>query len=205
MLQLYFNPPKSSWSLRVWILLKTLNIPFEPKIVRYQSNLNAQRQQFQQFSPTAKIPVLVDNDHTIWDSLAITEYVAESYPQVWTEDKAARAWSRSACAEMHSGFNVLREICDFRPLDRITLADIPDELVHELTRLDVLWQEGLNRFASNFLASEQFTAVDAFFVPIALRIETYSLHRYFSEESLVYQRRLLALPELKMWLQGYEY
>ncbi|QLB42260.1 glutathione S-transferase N-terminal domain-containing protein [Mannheimia pernigra] len=202
MLQLYFNPPKSSWSLRVWILLKTLNIPFEPKIVRYQSNLNAQRQQFQQFSPTAKIPVLVDNDHTIWDSLAITEYVAESYPQVWAEDKTARAWSRSACAEMHSGFHVLREICDFRPLDRITLADIPDELVHELARLNDLWQEGLNRFASNFLASEQFTAVDAFFLPIALRIETYSLHRYFSEKSLAYQRRLLTLPELKIWLQS---
>lgn len=104
----------------------------------------------------------MDNDHTIWDSLAITEYVAESYPQVWAEDKTARAWSRSACAEMHSGFHVLREICDFRPLDRITLADIPDELVHELARLDALWQEGLNRFAGNFLAGEQFTAVDAF-------------------------------------------
>lgn len=202
MLQLYFNPPKSSWSLRVWILLKTLNIPFEPKIVRYQSDLNAQRQQFQQFSPTAKIPVLVDNGHTVWDSLAITEYLAESYPQVWAEDKIARAWSRSACAEMHSGFNVLREICDFRPLERITLAEIPAELANELSRIDQLWQEGLNRFAGNFLAGELFTAVDAFFVPIALRIETYGLHRYFSKKSLAYQRRLLSLPQLKAWLEG---
>ncbi|MDY2946878.1 MAG: glutathione S-transferase [Mannheimia varigena] len=200
MLQLYFNPPKSSWSLRVWILLKTLNIPFEPKIVRYQSDLNAQRQAFQQFSPTAKIPVLVDNGHTVWDSLAITEYVAESYPQVWAKDKIARAWSRSACAEMHSGFNVLREICDFRPLEHITLTEIPAELANELSRIDQLWQGGLNRFAGNFLAGEQFTAVDAFFVPIALRIETYGLHRYFSEKSLAYQRRLLSLPQLKAWL-----
>lgn len=202
MLQLYFNPPKSSWSLRVWILLKTLNIPFEPKIVRYQSDLNAQRQAFQQFSPTAKIPVLVDNGHTVWDSLAITEYVAEIYPQVWADDKIARAWSRSACAEMHSGFNILREICDFQPLERIALAEIPTELANELSRIDQLWQEGLNRFAGNFLAGEQFTAVDAFFVPIALRIETYGLHRYFSKKSLAYQRRLLALPQLKTWLKG---
>lgn len=201
MFELYINPPKSSWSLRVWLLLKMLDIPFNTKIVRYLADINQQRQQFQQFSPTAKIPVLVDHNHTVWDSLAIVEYVAESYPQVWASDKIARAWSRSACAEMHSGFTVLREICDFRPLERLELAQTPPELVAELTRIDELWQEGLNRFSGNFLAGNEFTAVDAFFAPVALRIETYGLHRYFSEQALAYQRRLLSLPELNEWLK----
>lgn len=201
-MQLYINPPRSSWSLRPWILLKTLGIPFEEKVVRYLDDKAAQRSQFQVFSPTAKIPVLVDNEITIWDSLAIIEYVAESYPQIWATGKVARAWSRSACAEMHSGFSTLRNICDFKPLERLTLTDIPTELADELARIDQLWEEGLTRFGGKFLSGEQFTAVDAFFVPIALRIETYGLHRFFSKPSLAYQRQLLALPALSEWLNN---
>ncbi|QIM63542.1 glutathione S-transferase [Pasteurellaceae bacterium Orientalotternb1] len=200
MYQLYFNPPKSSWSLRVWILLKELNIPFEPKIVRYLDDLNLQRQQFKHFSPTAKIPALHTDGQIIWDSLAITEFVAESYPQVWVEDKIARAWSRSACAEMHSSFEHLRNICDFNPLVRTPLANVPQALELELARLNELLQQGLNRFRGNFLAGANFTAVDAFFVPVILRIETYGLHRYFSEQVLAYQRRILELGNLKAWL-----
>lgn len=201
-MQLYINPPRSSWSLRPWILLKTLSIPFEEKVVRYLDDKAVQRSQFLEFSPTAKIPVLVDNGVTIWDSLAIIEYVAESYPQVWAVDKVARAWSRSACAEMHSGFSALRNICDFKPLERITLEDVPTELADELARVDQLWQEGLTRFGGDFLSGEHFTAVDAFFVPIALRIETYGLQRFFSEPSLAYQHRLLSLSALSEWLKS---
>lgn len=202
MLKLYINPPHSSWSLRPWILLKTLGIPFEPKIVRYLENKTIQRRYFQTFSPTAQIPVLVEHGRTVWDSLAIVEYVAESYPQVWPANKTARAWSRSACAEMHSGFSFLRKICDFKPLERLALPTVPSELADELARLDLLWLEGLDRFGGEFLSGERFTAVDAFFVPVALRIETYGLHSFFSEASLAYQRRLLALPALSEWLRG---
>ncbi|KAE9533393.1 glutathione S-transferase [Ursidibacter arcticus] len=200
MYQLYFNPPKSSWSLRVWILLKEMNIPFESKIVRYLDDINEQRQQFKHFSPTAKIPVLYANGLAIWDSLAIIEFVAESYPQVWEKDSIARAWSRSACAEMHSGFKNLRNICDFNPLAHTPLANIPQALEQELARLNELLQQGLDQFNGNFLAGENFTAVDAFFVPVMLRIETYGLHRYFSEKVLAYQRRMLMLENLKVWL-----
>lgn len=202
MYQLYVNPPKSSWSLRPWILLKVLNIPFEQKIVRYLDDLTKQREQFKAFSPTSKIPVLYMEKHVIWDSLAIVEFIAEDYSQVWAEDKFARAWSRSACAEMHSGFEQLRTICNFDPLNRIQLEHIPPELEKELQRLDELWQEGLTQFQGKYLVGNQFTAVDAFFVPVALRIETYSLHHYFSESSLTYQKHLLTLPELKEWLSA---
>lgn len=202
MYQLYINPPKSSWSLRPWILLKVLNIPFEQKIVRYLDDLSEQRTQFKNFSPTSKIPVLNVNGNVIWDSLAIVEFIAEDYPQVWAEEKFARAWSRSACAEMHSGFEQLRSICNFDPLNRIQLEHIPLELEQELHRIDELWQDGLTQFQGKYLAGNQFTAVDAFFVPVALRIETYGLHHYFSQPSHNYQKQLLALPALKEWLSA---
>lgn len=202
MYQLYINPPKSSWSLRPWILLKVLNIPFEQKIVRYLDDLAEQRTQFKNFSPTSKIPVLNVNGNVIWDSLAIVEFIAEDYPQVWAEEKFARAWSRSACAEMHSGFEQLRSICNFDPLNRIQLPHIPPELEKELQRIDELWQQGLSSFGGAYLAAEQFTAVDAFFVPVALRVETYGLHQYLCDTSLAYQKRLLALPALQEWLNG---
>lgn len=200
MYQLYFNPPISSWSLRIWILLKELNVPFEPKIVRYLEDLDKQREQFKAFSPTAKIPVLYANGSVIWDSLAIVEFIAESYPQVWAKDKMARAWSRSACAEMHSGFEYLREICGFNPLARTPLLDVPQELKRELIRLNELLGQGLSQFGGEYLAGKNFTAVDAFFVPVMIRFETYALHRYFSQPVLAYQRRILGLNTLKEWL-----
>lgn len=202
MFKLYVNPPKSSWSLRVWILLKQFNIPFEQINVRYLDDKIAQRQQFLTFSPTAKIPVLHYQDQIIWDSLAIIEFIGEHYPAIWAEEWWARAWSRSACAEMHVGFEHLRNICDFRPLDRVELATVPPELENELARLDTLWQQGLTQFGGDYLAGSRFTAVDAFFVPVALRIETYGLHRYFSAKALDYQQRLCKLPRLTEWLEA---
>ncbi|NOL51589.1 glutathione S-transferase family protein [Pelistega suis] len=202
MYQLYVSKPKSSWSLRPWILLKELNIPFEDKQVYYLDNLQGQRAQFAQFSPTSKIPVLHHQGSVIWDSLAIVEYIAETYPQVWAEDKKARAWSRSACAEMHSGFTHLRDICNFSPLEKISLPQIPAEVEQELKRINQLWEEGLRLFGGEFLAGQCFTAVDAFFVPVAGRIQTYGLEAYFSTQALAYQQRLLALPSYQEWLNA---
>lgn len=202
MYQLYINPPKSSWSLRPWILLKMLNIPFEQKIVRYLTDLNLQRQQFSRFSATAKIPVLYDNGLQIWDSLAIVEYIAEDYPQVWSQDKKVRAWSRSICAEMHSGFENLRNICDFKPLEKSTLTNIPQALESELKRLNAIFSQGLQLFGGQYLAGAKFTAADAFFLPVAARIQTYGLEHYFDENVQVYLQKMLALPIYQEWLKG---
>ena len=103
MLTLYTaNKNYSSWSLRPWLVLRELGIPFEEKLVPFHVGA------FSGFSPSGKVPCLVDGDTTVWDSLAITEYVAEAHPQVWPDDRAARAFARSAAAEMHSGFMALR-------------------------------------------------------------------------------------------------
>ena len=199
MYQLYFYAPYSSWSFRPWILLKTLNIPFVEQQLPFEDKAELHRQ-LAQHSPTAKVPVLQQGEQKIWDSLAIIEYIAEDYPQVWAENKIARAWSRSACAEMHSGFPALREICSFAPKDNIPLASIPEELAKELQRLNQLWKEGLTRFQGNYLAGSQFTAVDAFFAPVVGRIETYGLQRYLDPENLAYFQRIKSLPSYQAWL-----
>lgn len=199
MYRLFVSAPLSSWSLRPWILLKELAIPFETKQLRYELDAVKRHESFAQVSPTAKVPCLYHDGEVIWDSLAIMEYIAEDYPQVWAEDKKARAWSRSACAEMHSGFSALREVCGFNPLEDVPLASIPDAVQTDLRRINQLWEEGLARFGGPFLAGNRFTAVDAFFVPVASRIATYHLESMLNPLALVYQQRLLALPSFAVW------
>lgn len=202
MYTLYISKPFSSWSFRVWGLLKQLEIPFIEENLTYFNDPQQKSAFFAKFSPTAKIPVLYHQDQIIWDSLAIVEYLAEDYPQIWAQDRSVRAWSRSACAEMHSGFAHLREICNFSPLTHTPLSTIPPELLAELKRLNQLWEEGLNKFGGTYLAGQHFTAVDAFFLPVASRINTYGLESYFSETALAYQQKLTTLSCYQAWLKN---
>ena len=103
------NKNYSSWSLRPWVLMTSLGLPFEESLHPFP--MDGGPSGFDAFSPSGNVPVLVDAQHTVWDTLAITEYLAEQHPQVWPADATARAWARSAAAEMHSGFGALRNIC----------------------------------------------------------------------------------------------
>lgn len=188
----------SSWSLRAWLLLRVLGIPFTETLHRYQTDLAAQRRAWASFSPTAKVPVLVDGDTVVWDSLAIAEYVAESCPEVWPQDKVARAWARSAAAEMHSGFGRLRSMCSFR-LDETAKPVVDTELQTELMRLDALWQQGLQRFGGPFLAGAAFSVVDAFYAPVAVRLQSYQLIDDLHGAAADYACHLLALPAMQQW------
>lgn len=192
------NKNYSSWSLRPWVLLKTLGIEFDERFVPFLQG--SSYEEFRKFSPTGLVPCLVDGDLTVWDSLAITEYVAEDHSSVWPADRAARAWARSATAEMHSGFSALRNICGMNVGVRVRMHEISAALQANLDRLDELWSEGLSRFGGPFLAGETFTAVDAFFCPVAFRIQTYGLE--LGEKSMAYSQRLLALPAMKEWYQA---
>ncbi len=122
---------------------------------------------FKRFSPSGLVPCLVDSEHSVavWDSLAIVEYVAETHANVWPRARAARAWARSASAEMHSGFGALRDECSMNCGVRVTMNALSPGLKSNLARLDALWQEGLEHFGGPFLAGEHFTAVDAFLRP----------------------------------------
>lgn len=200
MLQLFIADKNySSWSLRPWVLLQTLQIPFEERCEVFETDDNSLK--FQKFSPSGKVPCLHDlaSDTVVWDSLAIVEYVAEQYPAVWPSDRRARAYARSAAAEMHSGFGVLRNVCSMNVGIRVQLHEISADLSAELARLDALWTQGLSQFGGPFLAGEQFTAVDAFFAPVAFRVQTYGLQ--LSAPAMAYVERLLALPAMQQWTE----
>jgi glutathione S-transferase len=189
------NKNYSSWSLRPWVLMRTLNIPFNEQLHPFDPDSNWTA--YRAFSPSGKVPCLQDSEIHIWDSLAIAEYLAEAYPQVWPADKTARAWARSASAEMHSGFQVLRNNCSMSCGHRIQLHTISPALQKDIARIDELWNEGLRKFGGAFLAGEKFTAVDAFFAPVAFRFQTYGLSLTGAAQE--YLVRLLNLPAMQEW------
>ena len=189
------NKNYSSWSLRPWTLLRELAIPFREKLVPFGGAANPDA--FREFSPTGKVPCLVDGAVTVWDSLSITEYVAERHVGVWPTEAATRAWARSAAAEMHSDFSALRNTCPMNCGIRVKLPSIGPELAAELSRLEKLWAEGIARFGGPFLTGARFCAADAFFAPIAFRTQTYAPP--LAAEARRYVAQLLALPSMKEW------
>jgi glutathione S-transferase len=191
------NKNYSSWSLRSWVLLRELGIPFEERLVPFRGTPGSNGEVFRTFSPSGKVPCLVDGALTVWDSLAIAEYLAEAHPQVWPAEKTARAFARCAAAEMHSGFLALREQCSMNCGIRVKLHRVDDALARDLARIGELWSEGLRRFGGPFLAGAAFTAVDAFYAPVAFRIQTYSPP--LDEAINAYAQRLLALPSMRNW------
>lgn len=199
MLELYIaNKNYSSWSLRPWLLLRQLEIPFREHLVPFHSD--GAGNGFDRFSPTAKVPCLHDGDTVVWDSLAIAEYLAEQAPAVWPADAGTRAWARCASAEMHSGFQALRDICGMNCGIRVQLNSRPDPLQRDLDRIDALWREGLARFGGPFLAGPAFTAVDAFYAPVVFRMQTYQLS--LSKGCGAYVSRMLALSGMQDWYEA---
>ena len=188
------NKNYSSWSLRPWALMTALDIPFTEHMHYFQAG---GQNRFDTFSPSALVPCLIDGETTVWDSLAIAEYVAEQHPAVWPADPEARAWARSAAAEMHSGFPALREVCTMNCGIRVQLKERPSALDRDLARIASLWSEGLSRFGGPWLAGPDFFSVDAFFAPVAFRFQTYGIA--LDELCDSYARRLLDLPDMKAW------
>ncbi|WP_114241402.1 glutathione S-transferase family protein [Dyella sp. C9] len=189
------NKNYSSWSLRPWVLMSELGIPFVEEQVVFAEGSNWQA--FRRFSPNGRVPCLSDGDTVVWDSLAIVEYLAEEHPAVWPSDRIARAWARSAAAEMHSGFATLREQCGMSCGLRVRLRDVGPALQADITRINELWNEGLARFGGPFLAGAHFTAVDAFYAPVVFRVQTYGLP--LEGPAKDYAARMLALPSMRRW------
>jgi glutathione S-transferase len=189
------NRNYSSWSLRPWLLLETLAIPYTEELKVFVAGSN--RTAFQAFSPGGTVPCLVDGEVTVWESLAIVEYLAERHAGVWPEAPVARAWARSAASEMHAGFAALRGICPMNCGIRVRLHDVPAALALDLARVEALWLDGLDRFGGPWLAGGRFTAVDAFFAPVAFRVQSYGLA--LGPRASSYVQQLLALPGMTRW------
>lgn len=189
------NKNYSSWSLRPWILMKELAIPFEECLVPFGSGGGGPA--FKSFSPTGRVPCLVDAELTVWDSLAITEYLAETNPGVWPSEPSARAWARCAAAEMHSGFQNIRDVCTMNCGLRVKVSHWSNPLLQEWKRVDELWCAGLSRHGGPFLAGASFSAADAFFAPVAFRVQSYAPK--LTSDASAYASRLLALTHMREW------
>jgi glutathione S-transferase len=196
MLELYIaNKNYSSWSLRAWLLLKQLEIPFRER--QFMFGAPGTEAALQSATPSGTVPCLVDGDTVVWESLAIAEYLAEDHRAVWPDERRARAFARSAAAEMHAGFRELRNVCTMNCGLRVRLHAPSAALLKDFARIDRLWGEGLERFGGPFLAGPRFCAADAFFAPVAFRVQTYSIP--LSERALAYAAMLRGLPAMQEW------
>ena len=191
------NKNYSSWSLRPWILMTELGIPFTERQHVFGATFAAKTEAK---SPAGLVPCLHDGRRVVWDSLAIAEYLADRHAGVWPADADARAWARSAAAEMHSGFAMLRKVCSMNCGIRVRLDKVPEGLERDVVRLEELWNDGFDRFGGPFLAGASFGGVDAFFCPVAFRVQSYGLD--LPPPADAYVKRLLALPGMKRWYEA---
>lgn len=193
------NKNYSSWSLRPWLVLKVFDIEFDEETVSLFTP--DMKDVLLGFSPSGKVPVLEHNDVTIWDSMAICEYIADLHPEkaFWPLNREERALAHSVSNEMHSGFFSLRETL---PLN--CRASIPQEKIDDATQADIdricaIWTDCCTKFANKgpFLFGD-FTIADAMFAPVVLRFKTY--HIEVSEPCQQYMETILHMREIKQWL-----
>jgi glutathione S-transferase len=193
------NKNYSSWSLRPWLLLKQAGIPFEEEQLSFGSPDFQTR--VRRHSPAGRVPVLIDGDLAIWDSMAIAEYVAEKFPDkgLWPDATPARALARSICAEMHAGFGELRSRmtmnCQFTAKN--VLFDV--KVRREAARLIAIWEDARQRYgaAGPFLFG-RFTIADATFAPVTIRFASYGVE--LPPVARQYQETMQALPALQQWI-----
>ena len=193
----------STWSLRPWLALKRTGAPFTETLIQLRQADGVSAAQIRPHSPSGLVPVLKDGELTIWDSLAICEYLAERFPQaaLWPADPAMRALARAAAAEMHAGFTSLRGEC---PMDLAAVphaAELSEATQKDIRRIVRLWNELLARSGGPFLAGE-WSIADAFYTPVATRFRTdgVRLTDYGDAGPAgAYCERLLETPEFLAW------
>jgi glutathione S-transferase len=207
MLKLYIgNKNYSSWSMRPWVMLRQAGIAFEEVLVRFDSfEADSQfKRNLAGLNPVGKVPVLQDGDLVIWDTLAIAEYVAESYPdqQLWPQKKTARARARSICAEMHAGFSALRSHCpqnieaSLPETGALIWRDQP-AVRADVARLVAMWGELLTQHGGPMLFGA-FSIADAYFAPVCMRLKTYGLP--VPAPIAAYVESVAALPGVAAWI-----
>ena len=195
------NKAYSSWSLRPWLLMKQAGIGFEE--IRLSLYEEGARQNILLHSPTGKVPVLRDGGLTIWDSLAICEYLAEKLPekQLWPADVAARAHARAISAEMHSGFTNLRGQMPMNVRREITGRARTPKVVAEVARVETIWNDCRSRHGGRgpFLFGD-FSIADAMYAPVVSRLRTYGVT--LAEKAGEYAAAIHALPAMQEWIAG---
>src|SRR5438552_6139707 len=189
------NKNYSSWSMRPWLAMRAGNIAFDEVFIPLYTDNKADKERILGFTRSGKVPALIDGDVTVWDSLAIIEYLAERFPdaRLWPDDRASRAHARSVSAEMHSGFMALRNECAMnlhRPIRSVALSQ---DARANIARIQEIWLECRQRYGKlgPFLFGT-FGAVDAMFAPVVYRFRTYAID--VVPEAQAYMDTIMALP-----------
>jgi len=193
------NKNYSTWSLRPWLLLSAFDVKFN----EIQESLfhEGLKQRLQKYSPTSRVPVLIEDELTIWDSLAICEYISEKYlnGKGWPQDQNMRAEARAICAEMHSGFNALRNELPMNCRAKRKI-EISAGAADDIRRIDSIWSEYSKKNSSIGLwLFGEFSIADCFFAPVALRFLTYGVQ--LSPQAQQYAEQLLSHPSLLNWVE----
>ncbi len=196
------NKNYSSWSLRPWIAMKAAGIPFDEIVIPLYAPGSAEA--IRKYSPAGKVPILIDGDDTIWESLAILEHLAERFPdsKLWPSEPRARSFARSAATEMHGGFQPLRQHCTMNLWLPVKARPMPPEVISNMQRIETLWADCRARFGKNakdggpFLFGA-FGNVDAMYAPVVARFHTYGLP--VGPDSRAYMDAVMATAAWREW------
>ncbi len=184
--------------MRPWLVLRAFAIPFEEIVIPLRQPDS--RARVLEYSPSGKVPALIDGDQTIWESLAIIETIAESFPgmAIWPKDRDARAHARAISNEMHGGFQTIRQMCPMNLGARYKAPEMTDQLKANVDRLAAIWSEARQKFGKNgpYLYGG-FSAADAMYAPVVTRLDSYSIA--VDPETRRYMDTILRHPDVAAW------
>ena len=192
------NKNYSSWSMRPWLALRANAIAFDEVFIPLYTDNKADKDRILGFTLSGKVPALIDGDVTIWDSLAILEYLAEKFPEkkLWPQDSASRAHARSISAEMHSGFAALRNECGMNLHRAVRAIALSDDARANVARVQEIWSECHRRYGGPFLFGP-FSAADAMYAPVVHRFRTYAIEVLPGARQ--YVQAMTLLPAFQQW------
>jgi glutathione S-transferase len=192
------NKNYSSWSMRPWVLMRQFGIPFDEIPLKFDDHVRVIG--IEQYSAAGKVPVLLVDDMAVWDTLAIAETLAELFPQklLWPQDPVARRLARSACAEMHAGFQFLRSQMPMNIRAALPGRGMNAEVQHDIERIVALWRTCRATSGEGDLLFGRFTIADAFFAPVVMRFITYGVALPADAEEYVTAVR--SLPAVQAWM-----
>jgi glutathione S-transferase len=197
------NKNYSSWSMRPWLAMRANDIAFDEVFIPLYTDNKADKDRILSFSRSGKVPTLVDGDVTVWDSLAIIEYLAERFPQarLWPEDRAARAQARAISAEMHSGFPALRNECGMNLRRPVRAVALSADAAANIARVQEIWTQCRERYGrlGPYLFGA-FTAADAMYAPVVHRFRTYAIK--VAPQVQAYMETMMALPAFAEWTKA---
>ncbi len=196
------NKLYSSWSMRPWLVMRAIGLDFDETVIPLRQPDTAER--IAKYSPSGKVPVLIDGNVKVWESLAIISYLADKFPDkpIWPDGMVARAHAKSISMEMHGGFQALRQTCPMNLGKRFAAPPMTDDLKANIARIEQIWRETREAFGAGgpYLYGARFSAADAMYAPVATRLDSYSIA--VAADTRAYIDAIYANPHFSEWRQA---